>query len=709
MAKKLKPRSNKPNNEPRINRQPYTDNDSGGQISEHDYRPETGSQNVESVNDSNGVSDIAQQAKDNAGQAKWNEDGSGWMADKLETAGKQGVSNLIGGSEGGNESQSEQSDAVKSEDESDEESDDEFESDSDGQSETTADVGGQNSVDSNMASIDVDESEEEVGPTTVERIKGFAKNALTQNPVSRGTSFLVKAGMGLLTGAGLSTPIAGIALALVTTLTVTTIGVTGAAIVASNNVRLDETVFAVANCDDEDAAASKAAETAEGTDTFNDAQQLENVKKIYSVLKEYGLSDVEIAGAVANMQQESGINPKRIEAMNSANESTYTKANKKGSTVENLFGSWGSFVAAYGGGLNEAGYLHEGQHWMGVGLIQWTGGSNYSLWKWAKANNMDMWSLDTQLTALLTPESGPYADRLKVFVTKDNKTPESAAVNFLNFVEYEAGSFTPGDGTHAKAENRQKYAAAWYVKIKEMQVDKDYAKSILAKVTSSIKDASGKKVSSTKADADDCNDTFTTSYGGNGWQEKGGTYSGNTGGWQAWKYDQLPDELKQYAIDPRSVGMKWHSSEGWTIGAGNYISSNINDQCTTLSSALIGVLWQKDGKPLGMGAGLSGNGDQLVGQMVSTMGVKSRTEPVSGDLVSTGTYNHTQVVSHVFENGDILVVEQNVTGFSGQGNGESFSWSYQYVTKAKYEADKYTFASPESKGYTINPDAKSVK
>ena len=514
--------------------------------------------------------------------------------------------------------------------------------------------------------------------------------------------------MGLLTGAGLSTSIAGIVLASAAILSVATIGVTGAAIVASNNVRLDEAVVAVANCDDEDAAASKAAETAEGTDTFNDAQQLENVKKIYSVLKEYGLSDAEIAGTVANMQQESGINPKRIEAMNSANESTFTKANKEGSTVENLFGSWDSFVARYGGGLNESGYLHEGQHWMGVGLIQWTGGSNYSLWKWAKTNNMDMWALDTQLTALLTPESGPYADRLKVFVTKDNKTPESAAVNFLNFVEYASGSFTPGDGTHAKAENRQKYAAAWYVKIKEMQVDKDYAKSVLAKVTSSIKAASDEKVSSTAADAADCNDE-SVSYGGSGWQEKGGTYSSNTGGWQAWKYDQLPDELKQYAIDPRSVGMKWHSSEGWTIGAGDYISSNINDQCTTLSAALIGVLWQKDGKPLGMGAGLSGNGDQLVGQMVSTMGVKSRTEPVSGDLVSTGTYNHTQVVSHVFENGDILVVEQNVTGFSGQGNGESFSWSYQYVTKAKYEADKYTFASPESKGYTINPDAKSVK
>ena len=455
MAKELKRRSDKPNNEPRINRQPYTDDDSGGQIAEHDYRPEADPQNVESANDASDVSDVAQQAQDNAGQAKWNEDGSGWVADKLESAGKQGVSNLMGGSDGGNESQSEQGEAVESEDESDEGSDDEFASESDGQSETTADVGSQNSVDSNMASIDVDDSEEDAGQSTVERIKGFAKNALTQNPVSRGISSFVKAGMGLLTGAGLSTSMAGVVFASAAILSVATIGVAGAAIVASNNVRLDETVVAVANCDDEDAAANKAAETAEGTDTFNDAQQLENVKKIYSVLKEYGLSDAEIAGAVANMQQESGINPKRIEAMNSANESTFTKANKEGSTVENLFGSWGSFVARYGGGLNESGYLHEGQHWMGVGLIQWTGGSNYSLWKWAKTNNMDMWALDTQLTALLTPESGPYADRLKVFVTKDNKTPESAAVNFLNFVEYAAGSFTPGDGTHAKAENRQ--------------------------------------------------------------------------------------------------------------------------------------------------------------------------------------------------------------------------------------------------------------
>ena len=34
-----------------------------------------------------------------------------------------------------------------------------------------------------------------------------------------------------------------------------------------------------------------------------------------------------------------------------------------------------------------------------------------------------------------------------------------------------------------------------------------------------------------------------------------------------WKRGDLPKELKQYAIDPESVGMAWHDSKGWD-GAG---------------------------------------------------------------------------------------------------------------------------------------------
>lgn len=555
--------------------------------------------------------------------------------------------------------------------------------------------------------VETDESESQ---TFLEKIKGFFKNSLFNNPVSKGVKSVVDFGIDKLMGFGLTKKLASVALVTGSLLVVAVLGVSSAAFIAYDNITRDESVVKLHNCNDEDEKSNSATSKDEGdAAAFSNEQQKENVKKIYSVLKEAGLTDIEVAGAVANMQQESQINPKTIEAMPRATQSDYDKANKDGSTVENLFGSWGSFVALYRGGLDESGYLVGGKHWMGVGLIQWTGGSNKSLWEWAKTNNYDMWSLDTQLIALLTPETGPYADRLKVFKTKDNGSPEKAAVNFLNYVEYAAGHFSPGDGTHAQAANRVRYAASWYVQIKEMSVDKDYSKSILDKVKISLKAASSKEKDRAKSEADQCGGKSKQKYGGQGWQAKGGVYSGNNGAFQAWRYDRLPEELKQYALDPRSLGMKYGESTGWATGAGNYIQAGIVNQCTTLSSALLGLLWEKDGKPLGMNHGLSGNGYELVGQLCGRMGVTSRTEPVSGDLVSTSAaHNHTVIVSHVFENGDILVVEQNITGYSGQGNGESYSWSYRYITKSAYQAQQFTFASPESLGYKISPKAKSV-
>lgn len=705
MAKELKPRSggiDRTSKVESLNVPRQVDN--SGRIAELNYNPELDS-NVDST--SNQSSD--------SGGPKWHEDGSGWMADKLENAATGGIKNVMSGGSDESKSQNESPDLDNKE------TDIEIDNTNDTEVAETenASVEGQNSV-GEPEGIAVDESEEESGPTIMERVTGFAKNAVTQNSVSKGVKNAISAGMGLLTGAGLGTGASAVVLVSVSILTVATVGVTGAAIVASNNVRLDTQVVKINDCDDEESAAKKAADAAAAGDTFNDAQQLENVKKIYSVLKEYGLTDIQIAGAIGNMEQESGINPKRIEAMDNPTDSDYQKANEKGSTIENLFGSWGEFVSLYNGGLDESGYLVGDKHWMGVGLIQWTGGSNHSLWKWAIANKLDMWNLDTQLTALLTPDSGPYANRLKTFVEKDNSTPEKAALNFLNYVEYQDGNFTPNDGTHAKAEKRQKYAAAWYVKIKEMQVDKNYAKSILDKVSSSIKAASDDKVKSTKYEADNCNDK-STSFGGTGWQKKEGVYSANNGGFQAWKYDELPDELKKYAIDPRSLGMKFGSSEGWTIGASHYIGQGIYNQCTTLSAALIGVLWEKDGKPIGVNHGMSSAGSGMVNDMVSALGVKKRIEPVSGDVFSYGSStgssdNHTGVVSHVFENGDILVIEQNVKGISGAsrttdalaGNINNYEWGYQYIPKAKYESVKYTFTSPESAGYKISSKAKSV-
>lgn len=596
-----------------------------------------------------------------------------------------------------------------------------------------ASVDGQNSSGNGDAmGIDVgddDGEEEDDSETTLDKLKGFVKNALFKN---RGVkiavhsfNFLVSS----LTGAGVP---AAAAVAIVSTMsfvTVAAIGVTGAAIASNDTNIKDEKVVQVEDCGDKEHAADAALAGA-SANGLTTAEQEENVKKIHSALKEWGLTDIQISGVVGNGEQESGLDPKKFESDHVAGgkyktEENYEKTRKDGPIIEYIFGSWSTFLSYYGSGLDESGYKSgapEGKHTLGVGVWQWTGNGAMGLWKFSKDKSLDMWSIDAQLTYMLSSFSNKssYYHRLETFKGMNSSNPEQAAVDFLNRWEYEAGNFTPNDGTHAHAENRAQYAAKWYVKIKEMQVDKTYAKSILDAVVREASAASDAKVSSTSEAYHDCVNE-SQGFGGTGWQKKGGKFSGATGGFQGWKYNELPDELKQYAIDPRSLGMKFGSIEGWTTGAAVYIGINTCNQCTTLSAGLMGVLWEKDGQPLGTKHGMTGAGSQLVGQMVSALGVKQRSTPISGDVFSYGSSegasdNHTGVVSHVFENDDILIIEQNIRGLSGAsrtGNAlttgvNDFEWSYRYIPKSEWKG-YYRFTSPEGAGYKISSKAKSVK
>ena len=596
-----------------------------------------------------------------------------------------------------------------------------------------ASVEGQNSSGNGDAmGIDVgDDDGEEEGDseTTLDKLKGFVKNALFKN---RGVkiavhsfNFLVSS----LTGAGVP---AAAAVAIVSTMsfvTVAAIGVTGAAIASNDTNIKDEKVVQVEDCGDK-AHAADAALAGASANGLTTAEQEENVKKIHSALKEWGLTDIQISGVVGNGEQESGLDPKKFESDHVAGgkyktEENYEKTRKDGPLIEYIFGSWSTFLSYYGSGLDESGYKSgapEGKHTLGVGVWQWTGGGAMGLYNFSKEKSLDMWSMDAQLTYMLSSFSNKssYYHRLETFKGMNSSNPEQAAVDFLNRWEYEAGNFTPNDGTHAHAEKRAQYAAKWYVKIKEMQVDKTYAKSILDAVVREASAASDAKVSSTSDAYHDCVNE-SQGFGGTGWQKKGGKFSGANGGFQGWKYNELPDELKQYAIDPRSLGMKYGSQEGWTVGASVYIGINICNQCTTLSAGLMGVLWEKDGQPLGTKHGMTGAGSQLVGQMVSALGVKQRSTPISGDVFSYGSSegasdNHTGVVSHVFENDDILIIEQNIRGLSGAsrtGNPlttgvNDFEWSYRYIPKSTWKG-YYRFTSPEGAGYKISSKAKSVK
>ena len=53
--------------------------------------------------------------------------------------------------------------------------------------------------------------------------------------------------------------------------------------------------------------------------------------------------------------------------------------------------------------------------------------------------------------------------------------------------------------------------------------------------------------------------------------------------------------------------------------------------------------------------------------------------------------SHTGIVCHVFENGDILIVEQN-TPLSGVGGGHIDTWNYRVVNKQSQSDMGFVYA-----------------
>lgn len=196
----------------------------------------------------------------------------------------------------------------------------------------------------------------------------------------------------------------------------------------------------------------------------------------------------------------------------------------------------------------------------------------------------------------------------------------------------------------------------------------------------------------------------SSSSGGTGsWSTDGGTVSYSA--YNAWKRDDLPDDLKQYALDPASVGLGFKDSTGW-----NAIAYS-GGQCTDLSASLMYALWEKNGFHPTM---TSGNGQDIAKNWASNFGGSTSTTPTAGAVFSQtpssagNEVGHTGVVSHVFANGDILVVEQNYSSLSGENGGfGKYTWSYRYVPTSQY-ASGWSFYDPSNAGYSIVSSASSV-
>ena len=188
--------------------------------------------------------------------------------------------------------------------------------------------------------------------------------------------------------------------------------------------------------------------------------------------------------------------------------------------------------------------------------------------------------------------------------------------------------------------------------------------------------------------------------------------TGSFNGTGTWKPNQLPVELKQYALDPTSVGMTYKSRAGW---------NNAGGQCVHFSSSFFTALWEKNGKTLDSAKGPTGgigthniNGGHMAESFSKAYSgtVKPTYKPSKGAIAGVhygdGGPGHTYIVSHVFANGDILIVEQNVRGYSGDDNGEKCTWNYRIIKQAKYTAQKTQFYTAITDGFQPSKNLKTL-
>ncbi|MCF2565219.1 CHAP domain-containing protein [Streptococcus pasteurianus] len=176
---------------------------------------------------------------------------------------------------------------------------------------------------------------------------------------------------------------------------------------------------------------------------------------------------------------------------------------------------------------------------------------------------------------------------------------------------------------------------------------------------------------------EDCSDSSSSGSATDGT----GTVPADATAW-GYKPDDLPDSLKQYIIDPSKNGLTYKGQAGWVEHSG---------QCVDLTVSLGNQLWGGSGTVIGIG-------DRQASSWASTrFGNSTKTSPKRGAIFSTNAAaNHTGIVCHVFEDGSILVVEQN-TPLSGAKYGLIDTWNYRVVSPSTQKSDGFHYAYPDNK------------
>ena len=310
-----------------------------------------------------------------------------------------------------------------------------------------------------------------------------------------------------------------------------------------------------------------------------------------------------------------------------------------------------------------------------IGIFQWgnggVNGDRFEKGGFCKNDDKSTWTIDNELK--LTDyelDHGYHACKVKVGHESD---PKEAAHIW-------SGRAPDGfEGAPGQAEGaREDYAQQAYSAFNGSSISAN--DSLLGASASDT--ATGNDGASATNNANKCNGKSGDE--GGAADGTGSIKESSPSGTLRWRRDQVPDDVKPYIHDPEKAGLSWGSAKGWSTPGG---------QCVDLSVSLFHAIWK------GAPGHLSGNGRDMANSAAAAFHGSTSKTPHAGSIVSQvgggadPTYGHTYIVEHVLANGDIICVEQNVAGYSGDSNGTPETWDFLWISKDYYS--KYdTFFTP---------------
>ena len=395
----------------------------------------------------------------------------------------------------------------------------------------------------------------------------------------------------------------------------------------------------------------------EWADSGNSSLQKQDaIMKAWSFFSEMGVGPEVAAGILGNFSAESGVDPTGVETIYSEPYQIGPKkaaAQAAGFRVEAIDAAYGRRFPAV--------------ELVGLGLGQWSNTRNTQLLDYADARGLPWYDIGTQLAFMFEADSGKGT--LMSIVNDEGITIREAATRFLD--EWEIPNAKERNRTY---EARMNEAGRIAIEIQSMEVDVEYAQSIISQMN--VETAVANSQRSAFLESDDCGDTVASHY--NYAIDGTGVMPDVFGA--MWSPTTLPNALKAFVYNPEDIGMTYGGQSGWIV-------NNNPGQCVAFADSYMENLYGVS-RPGGV------NGGDVAGAWAkkygATLGGQLTTIPSAGAIFSymnPGKYGHTGMVQHVFANGDILIAEQNINGLSGDNNGTPFTWSWRYIPADTYKND----------------------